>query len=85
MINYRFGDIDANGAALKADATALQAQCQAILPNMLAASGFWARCWSTAVRHPVGPRELQVVDVDPNPKGQRRAHVFCDHTTRTAD
>ncbi|WP_179475226.1 WXG100 family type VII secretion target [Mycolicibacterium vinylchloridicum] len=40
-INYVFGDIDAHGAVIKAQAAALEAEHQAIIRDVVAASDFW--------------------------------------------
>jgi Proteins of 100 residues with WXG len=40
-INDRFGDGDAHGATIRAQPTALEAQHQAILRDVLAAGDFW--------------------------------------------
>ena len=40
----------------------------ASLPKTVAASEFWARSWAIAVRDPVAPRDLQVIDEDRNEK-----------------
>lgn len=68
MINYQFGDIDANGSVVRPPPPRGKAQCQAILPNMLAASEFWPDRWSTAGRHAVAPGDLEVIEEDPNDK-----------------
>lgn len=40
-INYQFGDVDAHGGALKAQAAALEAERQAILNNLNGAADMW--------------------------------------------
>jgi hypothetical protein len=66
MINDQFGDIDAYRAAIRPPPRRGRLSARRFFPNMRAASGFWADCGSTGVRHPVAPRDLQVIDEDPN-------------------
>jgi hypothetical protein len=66
MINYQFGNIDAYGAAIRPPSPRGRQSARRFFPNMRAVSGFWADCGSTGVRHPVAPRDLQVIDDDPN-------------------
>ena len=40
-INYQFGDVDAHGATIRAQAMALEAEHQAIIRDVLAAGDFW--------------------------------------------
>jgi uncharacterized protein YukE len=47
-INYQFGDVNARGATIRAQAIALQAEHQAIVRDVLAASDFWGGAGSTA-------------------------------------
>jgi hypothetical protein len=68
MINFHFGDVDANGSGVRPPLPRGRQSARRFSPNMVAASGFWADCWSTKVRHPVAPRDLQVIDEDPNDK-----------------
>jgi hypothetical protein len=48
MINYQFGDIDANGAIRPAPRRC-GLSARRFFANMRAAIGFWASCWSTSV------------------------------------
>ena len=41
-INYQFGDVDAHGALIRAQAASWQAEHQAIVRDVLAAGDFWA-------------------------------------------
>jgi uncharacterized protein YukE len=47
-INYQFGDVDAHGATIRAQAMALEAEHQAIIRDALAAGDFWGGAGSTA-------------------------------------
>lgn len=47
-INYHFGDVDAHGALLRTQATSLEAEHQAIVRDVLAASDFWGGSGSVA-------------------------------------
>ncbi len=40
-INYQFGDVDAHGATIRAQAVALEAEHQSIIRDVLAAGDFW--------------------------------------------
>jgi uncharacterized protein YukE len=40
-INYQFGDVDAHGALIRAQAASLEAEHQAIVRDVLAAGDFW--------------------------------------------
>jgi hypothetical protein len=47
-LNYQFGDVDADGALIRAQAAALEAEHQAIIRDVLAAGEFWGGAGSTA-------------------------------------
>lgn len=47
-INYQFGDVDAHGAMIRAQAAALEAEHQAIVRDVLAAGDFWGGAGSVA-------------------------------------
>ena len=47
-INYQFGDVDAHGATIRAQAAALEAEHQAIIRDVLAAGDFWGGAGSAA-------------------------------------
>ncbi len=40
-INYQFGDVDAHGALIRAQAASLEAEHQAIIRDVLSAGAFW--------------------------------------------
>jgi hypothetical protein len=42
-IDYRFGDLDAHGVTIRAQAMALEAEHQAIIGDVLAAGDLWGR------------------------------------------
>ena len=46
-INNQFGDADAHGATIRVQAMALAAEHQAILRDVLSASGFWGGAGSS--------------------------------------
>ena len=47
-INYQFGDVDAHGALIRAQAASLEAEHQAIVHDVLAAGDFWGGAGSVA-------------------------------------
>ncbi|WP_125079902.1 WXG100 family type VII secretion target [Mycobacterium sp. P7213] len=47
-INYLFGDVDAHGALIRAQAASLEAEHQAIVHDVLAAGDFWGGAGSVA-------------------------------------
>ncbi|PBJ64705.1 type VII secretion protein EsxI, partial [Mycobacterium avium subsp. hominissuis] len=47
-INYQFGDVDAHGALIRAQAASLEAEHQAIIRDVLAAGDFWGGAGSVA-------------------------------------
>lgn len=47
-INYQFGDVDAHGALIRAQAAALEAEHQSIVRDVLAAGDFWGGAGSAA-------------------------------------
>jgi len=54
-INYQFGDVDAHGAIIRAQATPLEAEHQAIVRDVLAAGDFWGGVGSS----PAGPDRIR--------------------------
>ena len=66
MINYQFGDVDPYCHAVRPPPPRGRLRARRFFANVRAASGFWADCGSTTVRHPVAPRNVQVIDEDPN-------------------
>jgi hypothetical protein len=56
-INYQFGDVDADGALIRALAAALEAEHQGIIRDVLAAGQFWGGAGSTACQQfIIGPQ-----------------------------
>jgi uncharacterized protein YukE len=47
-ISYEFGDVDAHGATIRAQAAALEAEHQSIIRDVLAAGDFWGGAGSAA-------------------------------------
>lgn len=47
-ISYQFGDVDAHGTTIRAQAMALEAEHQAIVRDVLAAGDFWGGAGSLA-------------------------------------
>ena len=62
-INYQFGDADAQGATICAQAASLEAEHQAIVRDVLAAGDFWGGAGSArllGVHHPTRlPGDMQ--------------------------
>ncbi|CKM54784.1 putative esat-6 like protein [Mycobacterium tuberculosis] len=48
-INYQFGDVDAHGAMIRAQAGLLEAEHQAIVRDVLAAGDFWGGAGSVGL------------------------------------
>ncbi len=67
-INYQFGDVDAHGAMIRAQAGLLEAEHQAIIRDVLTASDFWGGAGSAACQGFITQlgRNFQVIyeDVD---------------------
>jgi uncharacterized protein YukE len=47
-INYHFGDVDAHGALIKAQAASLEAEHQSIIRDVVAAADFWGGAGSVS-------------------------------------
>jgi uncharacterized protein YukE len=47
-INYQFGDVDAHGATIRAQAANLESEHQAIIRDVLAAGDFWGGAGSVS-------------------------------------
>ncbi len=47
-ISYQFGDVDAHGAMIRAQAASLEAEHQSIVRDVLAAGDFWGGSGSVA-------------------------------------
>lgn len=72
-INYQFGDVDAHGALIRAQAAALEAEHQAIVHDVLAAGDFWGGAGSAACQEFVAAlgRNFQVIYSQANAHGQK--------------
>jgi uncharacterized protein YukE len=72
-INYQFGDVDAHGATIRAQAMALEAEHQAIIRDVLAAADFWGGAGSTACQQFITElgRNFQVIYQQANTHGAR--------------
>jgi hypothetical protein len=60
-ITYQFGDVDAHGATIRAQAASLEAEHQAIVRDVLAAGDFWGGTrlrGMPGVHRRVGPQEF---------------------------
>lgn len=62
-INYHFGDLDAHGATIKAQAASLEAEHQAIIRDVMAAGDFWGGAGSVACQEFIAQlgRNFQVI------------------------
>lgn len=62
-INYQFGDVNAHGALIKAQAASLEAEHQAIIRDVLAAGAFWGGAGSVACQEFIAQlgRNFQVI------------------------
>jgi uncharacterized protein YukE len=62
-INYQFGDVDAHGATIRAQAIALESEHQAIVRDVFAAGDFWGGAGSTSCQQLIteSGRNFQVV------------------------
>lgn len=72
-INYQFGDVDAHGALIRAQAAALEAEHQAIVQDVLAAGDFWGGAGSVACQEFVAQlgQNFQVIYSQANAHGQK--------------
>jgi uncharacterized protein YukE len=72
-INYQFGDVDAHGATIRAQAMALEAEHQAIVGDVLAAEDFWGGAGSTACQQFITElgRNFQVIYEQANAHGAK--------------
>ncbi|OBH53803.1 WXG100 family type VII secretion target [Mycobacterium sp. E2479] len=72
-INYQFGDVDAHGATIRAQAMALEAEHQAIIRDVLAAGDFWGGAGSTACQQFITElgRNFQVIYEQANAHGNK--------------
>ena len=72
-INYQFGDVDCHGALIRAQATVLEAEHQAIIRDVLAAGDFWGGAGSTACQQFITElgRNFQVIYEQANAHGYK--------------
>ena len=72
-IDYRFGDVDAHGGVIRAQAMALEAEHQAIIRDVIAAGDFWGGAGSTACQQFITElgRNFQVIYEQANAHGQK--------------
>ncbi|CMO26381.1 type VII secretion system ESX-5 protein EsxL [Mycobacterium tuberculosis] len=72
-INYQFGDVDAHGAMIRAQAASLEAEHQAIIRDVLTASEFWGGAGSAACQEFITQlgRNFQVIYEQANAHGQK--------------
>ncbi len=76
-ISYQFGDVDAHGALIRAQAASLEAEHQSIVRDVLAAGDFWGGSGSVACQEFITQlgRNFQVIYEQansPRPKGPNR-------------
>jgi uncharacterized protein YukE len=72
-ISYQFGDVDAHGALIRAQAAALEAEHQAIIRDVLAAGDFWGGAGSMACQQFITElgRNFQVIYEQANAHGAK--------------
>ena len=72
-INYQFGDVDAHGALIRAQAASLESEHQAIVRDILAAGDFWGGAGSVACHDFIAQlgRNFQVIYEQANQHGQK--------------
>ena len=72
-INYQFGDVDAHGALIRAQAASLEAEHQAIVRDVLAAGDFWGGSGSVACQEFITQlgRNFQVIYEQANQHGSK--------------
>ena len=72
-INYQFGDVDAHGALIRAQAASLESEHQAIVRDILAAGDFWGGAGSVACQDFIAQlgRNFQVIYEQANQHGQK--------------
>src|SRR5580693_5109964 len=71
--NYEFGDVDAHGAMIRAQAASLEAEHQSIVRDVLAAGDFWGGSGSVACQEFITQlgRNFQVIYEQANSHGQK--------------
>ncbi|BDE17171.1 MULTISPECIES: WXG100 family type VII secretion target [Mycobacterium] len=72
-INYQFGDVDAHGATIRAQACALEAEHQGIVRDVLAAGDFWGGAGSASCQEFITQlgRNFQVIYEQANAHGAK--------------
>ncbi len=72
-ISYQFGDVDAHGAMIRAQAASLEAEHQSIVRDVLAAGDFWGGSGSVACQEFITQlgRNFQVIYQQANPTAKR--------------
>ena len=72
-ISYQFGDVDAHGALIRAQAASLEAEHQSIVRDVLAAGDFWGGAGSVACQEFITQlgRNFQVIYEQANAHGQK--------------
>ena len=72
-INYQFGDVDAHGALIRAQAASLEAEHQAIVHDVLAAGDFWGGAGSVACQEFVSQlgRNFAIIYEQANSHGRK--------------
>jgi uncharacterized protein YukE len=76
-INYTFGDVDAHGAMIRAQAASLEAEHQAIVHDVIAAGDFWGGAGSVACQEFIQQlgRNFQVIYEQANAHGSKVQHA----------
>ena len=72
-ISYQFGDVDAHGALIRAQAASLEAEHQSIVRDVLAAGDFWGGSGSVACQEFITQlgRNFQTIYEQANSHGQK--------------
>lgn len=72
-INYQFGDVNAHGAMIKAQAASLEAEHQAIIRDVLMAGDFWGGAGSASCQEFIAQlgRNFQVIYQQANDHGMK--------------
>ncbi|MGO9033112.1 WXG100 family type VII secretion target [Mycobacterium sp.] len=72
-ISYQFGDVDAHGATIRAQAAALEQEHQSIVRDVLAAGDFWGGSGSVACQEFITQlgRNFQAIYQQANSHGQK--------------
>ena len=80
-INYQFGDVDAHGASIRAQAASLEAEHQAIVRDVIAAGDFWGGAGSVACQEFITQlgRNFQVIYEQANAHGSEGADRRQQH------